>query len=100
MNNSTTIEKYAIIKVLSHIMKADGIIHPKEEEYMNQTYKDFSVTINDIEDISNIDDIQTKLIISGMSDDKKSKAHTLFVGMAVADGFVHPKETEIINQFF
>lgn len=56
MNNFTTIEKYAIIKVLSHIMKADGIIHPKEEIYMDKTYSDFSITINDIEDISNIDD--------------------------------------------
>ena len=95
MNSFTTIEKYAIIKVLSHIMKADGIIHPKEERY-----SDFSITINDIEDISNIDDIQTKLIISGMTDENKILAKVLFVGMAEADGTIHPKETEIINQFF
>ncbi|MBE6287509.1 MAG: TerB family tellurite resistance protein [Mediterranea massiliensis] len=57
MNNFTTIEKYAIIKVLSHVMKADGIIHPKEEEYMNHIYNEFSITINDLEDISNINDI-------------------------------------------
>ena len=67
MNNFTKIEKYAIINILLCIMKADGIIHPKEEEYMNQTYSDFSITIHDIEDISNIDDIQSKLIICGMS---------------------------------
>lgn len=100
MNSFTTIEKYAIIKVLSHIMKADGIIHPKEEEYMNQTYSNFSITINDLEDISNIDDIQTKLIICGMSDTNKSIAQALFVGMAEADGIIHPKESEIINQIF
>lgn len=56
--------------------------------------------INDIEDISNIDDIQTKLIISGMTDENKILAKVLFVGMAEADGTIHPKETEIINQFF
>ena len=100
MNTFTTIEKYAIIKVLSHIMKADGIIHPKEEEYMDQTYGDLSITITDLEDISNIDDIQTKLIISGMSDDNKNIAQALFVGMAEADGVIHPKEMEIINQIF
>lgn len=100
MNSFTTIEKYAIIKVLSHIMKADGIIHPKEERYMNKTYSDFSITISDIEDISNIDDIQTKLIISGMTDENKILAKVLFVRMAEADGTIHPKETEIINQFF
>lgn len=100
MNSFTTIEKYAIIKVLSHIMKADGIIHPKEERYMDKTYSDFSITISDIEDISNIDDIQTKLIISGMTDENKILAKVLFVRMAEADGTIHPKETEIINQFF
>ena len=100
MTSFTTIEKYAIIKVLSHIMKADGIIHPKEEKYMDKIYSDFSITINNIEDISNIDDIQTKLIISGMVDENKNIAKVLFVRMAEADGVMHPKETEIINQFF
>ena len=100
MNNFTIIEKYAIIKVLSHIMKADGFIHPKEEEYMDKTYSDFSITISDLEDISNVDDIQTKLVVSGMSDENKSIAQALFIGMAEADGIIHPKEVEIINRFF
>lgn len=100
MNNFTKIEKYAIINILLCIMKADGIIHPKEEEYMDQTYSDFSITIHDIEDISNIDDIQTKLIICGMSDENKTFAKTLFTGMAEADGIIHLKEIEIINQIF
>ncbi|MCD8236685.1 MAG: TerB family tellurite resistance protein [Prevotellaceae bacterium] len=100
MNSFTTIEKYAIIKVLSHIMKADGIIHPKEEKFMDKTYNDFSITINDIEDISNIDDIQTKLIINEMADENKNIAKVLFIEMAEADGVIHPKEIEIINQIF
>ena len=100
MNNFTTIEKYAIIKVLYHIMKADGVIHPKEEEYMDKTYINFSISINDLEEISNIDEIQTKQIISGMSDDNKNKALSLFIGIAEADGFLHPKEKGIINHFF
>jgi hypothetical protein len=44
MNSCTTIEKYAITKVLSYIMKADGIIHPKEEKYMDKIYSDLSIT--------------------------------------------------------
>ena len=80
-------------------MKADGIIHPKEEEYMDQIYSEFFITIKDLENISNIDDIQTRLIISKMSDDNKTIAQALFDGMATADGFVHPKENDIINQF-
>lgn len=98
MNYFTTIEKYAIVNVLLHIMKADGIIHPKEEEYMDLVYRDFGITINDLEDISDIDDIQTKLIISAMTCENKALARSLFVGMADADGYIHPKETEIIDQ--
>lgn len=100
MINFTTIEKYAILNVLSHIMKADGIINPREEEFMDQVYRDFDITIHNLEDISNIDDIQTKHIVSGMADEKKALARTLFIAMAKADGFIHPKEIEIIDHIF
>ena len=100
MNNFTTIEKYAILNVLSHIMKADGIIDPKEEEFMDQVYRDFAITIHNLEDISNIDDIQTKQIISAMTDETKVLARTLFIAMAKVDGFIHPKEIEIIDLIF
>lgn len=81
-------------------MKVDGIIHPKEEKYKNKTYSGFSITINDIENIANIDDIQTNPIICGMADENKILAKVLFVGMAEADGITHPKGKEIINHFF
>lgn len=100
MKSITAKEKYAIVNILSQIMKADGIIHPKEEEYMDKVYGELGITINDLEDAANIDDIQAQLIIDEMSDDNKDYAHTLFIGMAESDGFVHPKEIDIINQLF
>ena len=45
MNNFTKIEKYAIINILSCIMKADGVIDPKEEDFMNHIYSSFAITI-------------------------------------------------------
>lgn len=99
MNNFTRIEKYAIINILLCIMKADGIIHPKEEEFMNQIYSNFAITISELEDITNIDDIQANHIVRCMTNKKKEQAMSLFVGMAKADGFIHPKEIEIINQY-
>lgn len=100
MNTLTKNEKYAIINILSQIMKADGIIHPKEEEYMDKAFSDLGITITDLEDIANIDDLQSQLIINDMSDENRTLAHSLFVGMAESDGYVHPKEIEIINQIF
>ena len=100
MNNFTKIEKYAIVIVLLCIMKADGIIHPKEEEFMNEIYSNFDITISDLENISNIDDIQANHIVHKMNDEKKAQIMPLFVGMAKADGFIHPKEMEIIDRIF
>ena len=94
----TIIEKFAIVTILSQIMKADGIIHPKEEEYMDKVFTDLGITISDMEDMANMDDIQAKYIINEMLDDKKQYAHSLFVSMA--DGYIHPKETEIMNQLW
>lgn len=100
MNNFTKIEKYAIVIVLLCIMKADGIIHPKEEEFMNEIYSNFDITISDLENISNIDDIQANHIVHKMTYEKKAQIIPLFVGMAKADGFIHPKEMEIIDRIF
>ena len=100
MSNFTKMEKYAIINILSCIMKADGIIHPKEEEFMNRTYHDFGITVSDLEDIAILNDIQAKHIVCDMSDKKKRQAMLLCMEMAKADGFIHPKEIETIKQIF
>ena len=100
MNPITLNEKYAIVNILSQIMNADGIIHPKEVEYMNKVYSDLAITIIDIEEIANIDDIQAKQIINGMSTENKEYARSLFMGMAESDGFIHPKEADIISHIF
>lgn len=97
MNNFTKIEKYAVINILSCIMKADGIIDPKEEEFMNHIYNSFAITISDLENISSIDIIQAYNIIRSMTSEKKRQVLPLLVGMAQADGFIHPKEKDIIN---
>ena len=96
----TTNEKFAIIAILTEIMKADGITHPKEEEYMNGIYRVFGVTINDLEDIGSLDNIQAKYILDGMIDEKRKYVRNLFLEMAECDGYVHPKEMQLINNLF
>lgn len=96
----TLIEKFAILTILSQIMNADGIVHPKEEEYMDKVYSELGITISDMEDMTNMDDIQAKSVINEMQEEKKQYAQFLFISMAKADGFIHPKETEIINHIW
>lgn len=100
MNDLLTNEKNAIVFTLSQIMKADGIIHPKEEEYMNQVFRDLNITIDDLSNVANIDEIRAKQIIIGMEPEKREFAKKLFVNMAECDGYVHPREKEIIEQTF
>lgn len=100
MTQLTVIEKFAIVTILSQIMNADGIIHPKEEEYMDRVYAELGITISDMEDIANIDDIQARFVINEMQEDKKQYAQSLFVSMAEADGYVHPLETEVLNRIW
>lgn len=98
MTQLTIIEKFAIVTILLQIMKADGVIHPKEEEYMDKVFAELGVTISDMEDMTNMDDIQAKYVINEMLDYKKQYAQSLFVSMAEADGYLHPLETNIIDQ--
>lgn len=100
MTQFTIIEKFAIVTILSQIMKADGIIHPKEEEYMDKVFAELGIIISDMEDMANMDYIQARSVINEMLDDKKQYAQSLFVSMAEADGYIHPKETEIMDQLW
>ena len=81
-------------------MNADGIIHPKEEEYMDKVFLELGIMISDMEDMANIDDDQAKHIILSLSEEQKQYAQSLFLSMAKSDGYVHPKESAIIEQFF
>ena len=100
MTQLTIIEKFATVNILLQIMKADGIIHPKEEEYMDKVFAELGITISDMEDMANMDDIQAKNVINAMPDEKRQYAQSLFVSMAEADGYIHPLETEIINKIW
>lgn len=93
-------QKYAIVAILTQIMNADGVIHPKEEEFMDKIYVEFGIKIGDMEDITNMDEILAKSVINTMEDEKKEYAQTLFVSMAEADGYIHPLEIDVINQIW
>ena len=99
MKQLTILEKFAIVVILSRIMRADGIIHPKEEEYMNKVYAELGIAISDMEDITNLDYIQAMSIVNKMEKENKEYACSLFITMSMADGYIHPLEKLIIDQF-
>jgi hypothetical protein len=70
-NIFTKAEKYAIINILTAIMEADCIIHPKEIEFMDSIFKSFCISAKDNEHMENLDVYGSINIINNMSKDKK-----------------------------
>lgn len=97
MKEYTLTEKYAIINILSAIMEADTIIHPKEIEYMNNVMQRLQIVISDLDHMEMRDFTLEKQVIKSMDIEKQQEAIALFYGMAEIDGFVDPRELELIN---
>lgn len=97
MQNYTLSEKYAIVNILSAIMEADTIIHPKEIEYMNNIMESLHIVVSDLDHMEMRDFNLNKLIIQSMSKEKRVEVISLFKQMAECDGYVDPREIDIIN---
>ena len=100
MNELTKTEKLAIVYVLSRIMSADGIIHPKEEEFINKVFAELEISISDIESMSDMNEIMAKQILNDMEPSQVDYVKKLFMSMAESDGYVHPDEIKIIESIF
>jgi uncharacterized tellurite resistance protein B-like protein len=98
-NIFTKAEKYAIINILTAIMEADCIIHPKEIEFMDSIFKSFCISAKDNEHMENLDVYGSINIINNMSKDKKEISKKILSDMASADGFLDPREMKIMNSF-
>lgn len=97
MNNFSEQEKRTILQLLTMIMEADTVIHPKEVDYINSVVKDFGFSSAEFDHMDMLDFAVLKDEFSQMSEDKQSKAQDYFVNMAKVDGYVHVNEKIIIN---
>lgn len=93
-------EKYAIIAILTSIMEADTIIHPKEVEFMDEIMKELNISIHDLDHMEVIDSTLSKAAILAMPSEKQQVVKTWFQTMVEVDGDIDPRETEVINQIF
>ena len=92
-------EKYAIVNMLTMIMEADTIIHPKEIEYMDAVLINFAITADDNEHMDNMDMQMCLSIIKNMSLEKQAIAKEMFIRMTEADGFVDSREKQILELY-
>lgn len=90
-------EKYAIVNMLTMIMEADTVIHPKEIEYMDSILKDFFITTADNEHMDNMDLQMCLHIIKNMPKERQDTAKQLFYSMSTVDGYIDLRENELLN---
>lgn len=97
MKDYTLTEKYAIINILSAIMEADTVIHPKEVEYMNSIMESLQIVVSDLDHLEIRDFRLDRQIIRDMPNDKRTEAMGLFRKMSEVDGYVDSREIDVIN---
>lgn len=97
MKDYTLTEKYAIINILSAIMEADTVIHPKEVEYMNSIMESLQIVVSDLDHLEIRDFRLDRQIIRDMPSGKRAEAMNLFKKMAEIDGYVDSREIDVIN---
>lgn len=98
MSIFTEYEKTVIISLMKMIMEADAIIHPLEEEYLNSVLKGLDVSSDFLSRYSPADFQSCVICLKAMDNKKKDYVNKLMGEMSEADGYVDPREKELINK--
>lgn len=93
----SNIEKQTIIYLLSLIMEADGLIHPNEIEYMDSVIKQLGISHQEYDHLEEADLQTASTLFKQMSKEKQEEVRNMCHTMSQIDGFVDPRETEVIN---
>lgn len=99
MEDLTISEKRTIFQILVLIMKADTILDSAEMKYLDHVFHDFGLDISEFDHIEMIDYDYLSNEFYKFSVEKKKYAKKLFVEMSECDGYVDPRETNVINYF-
>lgn len=78
-------------------MKADFIINPAEVEYVDKIFDSFQLELSEFD---HMEDVELEELITGFSffsNETKEYAKKLFMEMAECDGYVDPREMELIQ---
>lgn len=97
MNNFSEQEKRTILHLLTMIMEADSVIHPKEIEYIKTLMKDFGLSFAEFDHMDMLDFAVLKNEFGMMDDEKRNIAKDYFINLAKVDGNVHINERNMIK---
>ena len=90
-------EKLAIIKMISSMVLADGVVHIGEINEVKKLMNTIDFDSNHIQFAQSIEKEQSSAILQKMTQDKKKELTVILGELAKSDGFVHKKETALLN---
>ena len=90
-------EKLAIVQALDALILADGKVHHEEINTLSDLMHRIDFDSNFIVQARNISVEQCGVILKAMPNHKKKALAEILEEMAIADGFVHEKETDLIT---
>ena len=98
MNKFSEQEKRTILQLLTMIMEADTVIHPKEVDYINSILRECGLSSAEFDHMDMLDFAVLKYEFGQMSEEKRNMAKDYFVSMAKVDGYIHVNENKIIDR--
>jgi len=93
-------EKLAIVHLVDSVILVDGRVHNGEICALTQLMKIIDFDSNFIVQARNINIDQALMLLVKMSDEKKSTLKSILEMIAISDGFVHEKETDLMARVF
>jgi len=91
-------EKLAIIKMIYSMVLADGKVHEGEINEVTKLMDIIDFDSSHIQFAQNIEEEQSIAIIKKMTLAKRNELTNILEGIAKSDGFVHEKETELLQK--
>lgn len=96
----TLAEKLAIVHAVDSVILVDGQVHNGEIDAITKLMKLIDFDSNFIMQARNIDAEQALSILVKMPDEKKSRLKSILEMIAISDGFLHEKETDLMAYVF
>ncbi|RRQ49682.1 hypothetical protein DZC72_03570 [Maribacter algicola] len=90
-------EKLAIVKVIDALIHADGIVHNGEIHAFGKLMKILDFDANFLIQARFLETEQSISMVRNFSQEKKDMLENLMAEMAKADGFVHQKEIDMME---
>lgn len=93
-------EKLAVVKMIDTVIIIDEVVHPQEITAFSKLMTTIDFDSNLIVNARNMETKQGLAILNDMTDAKKEALATILYDMAMADGFLHEKEKDLLFNTF